>query len=226
MRRQRRSTGCRQRSATSTSIDDRSDPRSAGRVERRPRSGAARHWPTEQGRTRSSTVLRLNLLVGRADDPRPGRRGRRSRPRPSRRAGQRPSGLGERVRPSGRPSRTNDQANVHARESSAEFLARGSIRGVGHRARPRLRIDRPRDSSPRPDELHAQVRVDEAVEAAVEHGAGVADLVVGPQVLDELVGLEDVRADLAAEADLALLVVLLGEVGLALLLLAGGSAWP
>ena len=75
-------------------------------------------------------------------------------------------------------------------------------------------------------ELPAEVGVDEAVEVAVEHGAGVADLVAGPQVLDELVGLEDVGADLAAEADLALLVVLLGEVGLALLFLAGGSAWP
>ena len=68
-------------------------------------------------------------------------------------------------------------------------------------------------------QLHPQVGFDEAVEVAVEHGAGVADLVIGPQVLDELVGLEDVRADLAAEADLALLVVLLGEVGLAFLFL-------
>ena len=39
------------------------------------------------------------------------------------------------------------------------------------------------------------------------------------QVLDDLVGLEDVRADLAAEADLALLVIFLGELGLAFLFL-------
>src|SRR4051812_28540005 len=32
-------------------------------------------------------------------------------------------------------------------------------------------------------QLHPEVRLDEAVEVAVEHGAGVADLVVGPQVL-------------------------------------------
>ena len=48
---------------------------------------------------------------------------------------------------------------------------------------------------------------------------GLPDLVAGPQVLDELVRLQDVGADLAAEADLALLVVDLGELGLALLLL-------
>ena len=68
-------------------------------------------------------------------------------------------------------------------------------------------------------QLHAEVGLDEAVELAVEHRAGVADLVAGPQVLDELVRLQDVGADLAAEADLALLVVDLGEFGLALLLL-------
>ena len=68
-------------------------------------------------------------------------------------------------------------------------------------------------------ELHPQVGFDEAVDVAVEDGAGVADFVVGPQVLDDLVRLEHVRADLVAEADFALLVVLLGELGLALLFL-------
>ncbi len=66
-------------------------------------------------------------------------------------------------------------------------------------------------------ELHAQVGFDEAVDLAVEHGARVADFVVGPQVLDDLVRLEHVRADLVAEADFSFLVVLLGELGLAFL---------
>src|SRR3954471_6062811 len=66
-------------------------------------------------------------------------------------------------------------------------------------------------------ELHPQVGLDEAVEVAVEHRAGVAHLVVGAKVLDELVGLQNIRPDLAAERDFPLLVVLLGEVGLALL---------
>ena len=75
-------------------------------------------------------------------------------------------------------------------------------------------------------ELHPEVGLDEAVDSAVEHGAGVADLMAGPQILDELVRLKNVRADLIAEADVALLVILLGELGLSLLFLSCGSAWP
>src|SRR5262249_50914999 len=68
-------------------------------------------------------------------------------------------------------------------------------------------------------ELHAEVRLDEAIDLAIEHGARVADFVVGPQVLHDLVGLKHVRADLVAEADLSLFVVLLGVLGLAFLFL-------
>ena len=42
----------------------------------------------------------------------------------------------------------------------------------------------------------ADAGVDEAVDIAVEHRVGVADLEVGPQVLDHLVGVEDIGAHL------------------------------
>src|SRR3972149_1531793 len=45
--------------------------------------------------------------------------------------------------------------------------------------------------------LRQQVRVDEAVERTVEHALGVPHLEVGAMVLDELVGMEHVAADLA-----------------------------
>ena len=70
-----------------------------------------------------------------------------------------------------------------------------------------------------PGELSSQIGVDEDVEPAVENGVGVADLHLGPEVLAPLVGLEDVIADLAAEADLGFLVVSLGVFGLTLLFL-------
>ena len=44
----------------------------------------------------------------------------------------------------------------------------------------------------------ADAGVDEAVDIAVEHGVGAADLVAGAQVLDHLVGVEDVGAHLVA----------------------------
>ena len=66
-----------------------------------------------------------------------------------------------------------------------------------------------------PGELPPEVGVDEDVEPAVEHGVRVADLDLGPEILAPLVGLEDVVADLAAEADLGFFVVSLGVLGLA-----------
>src|SRR5437879_6468392 len=62
-----------------------------------------------------------------------------------------------------------------------------------------------------------EVRPDQPVEVAVHHPLDVADLEPRPMVLDELVGMERVRADLAAEGDLLLLAGELGEL-LALLL--------
>ena len=47
---------------------------------------------------------------------------------------------------------------------------------------------------------------------------GLPDFIVGPQILDNLVGLKHVRADLVPEADVALFVVFLGVLGLALFL--------
>src|SRR2546430_3454161 len=63
-----------------------------------------------------------------------------------------------------------------------------------------------------------QVGLDERVEVAIQHGLDVADLEPRPVVLDQLIGLERVRADLAAERDLLLLARELREL-LALLLL-------
>src|SRR5205823_1369394 len=63
-----------------------------------------------------------------------------------------------------------------------------------------------------------QVGLDERVEVAVQHGLDVADLEPRPMVLDQLIGLKRVRADLAAERDLLLLAGELREL-LALLLL-------
>ena len=51
----------------------------------------------------------------------------------------------------------------------------------------------------------AEVAVDEFVDVAVEHAADVARLDLGAQVLDHLVRLHHVAADLAAPADLGLL---------------------
>ena len=45
---------------------------------------------------------------------------------------------------------------------------------------------------------------EEAVDVAVEHRAGVAGFDAGAQILDHLVGLQDVGADLVAPADIGL----------------------
>ena len=57
----------------------------------------------------------------------------------------------------------------------------------------------------------------ERVEVAVEDGRGVARLVAGPEVLDHLVGMEDVAPDLVAPAGLDVLALERPELGLLLL---------
>ena len=60
------------------------------------------------------------------------------------------------------------------------------------------------DKDPKKPHTVKQVLVDEVVESAIEHGLGVTGLVLGPVVLDELVRMEDVAADLTAEPNLLL----------------------
>src|SRR2546429_8206676 len=57
-----------------------------------------------------------------------------------------------------------------------------------------------------------QIRPDQLVEVAVHHRLDVADLDPRPMVLDELVGMERVRANLAPEGDLLLGTGELGEL--------------
>src|SRR6187551_316381 len=66
--------------------------------------------------------------------------------------------------------------------------------------------------------LGEQVGMDEPVDVAVQDALGVSDLVPGPMVLDLLVGLEDVAADVRApEAGVRGHPALAGDLGLALL---------
>src|SRR3989442_7617203 len=67
---------------------------------------------------------------------------------------------------------------------------------------------------PRPQ----QIGLDEGLEVAIHDGLDVANLQTGAMVLDELVRVEGVRADLAAECDLLLVPGQLGQL-LALLFL-------
>ena len=170
--------------------------------------------PTSRAPDGPPARMELDLLIGRADDPRGivavgvalDRRGdRRRAPRPSTTAsavassGRRP---GRNV--SAQPGR-EDRAAVRARrELGVGVAAIGSAHAFF--ASPLASFIR-RYASMKPSRLPSST------------ARGLPTSWLGPQVLDELVRLEDVRADLAAEADLALLVVLLGEVGLALLFL-------
>src|SRR5262245_33887650 len=67
--------------------------------------------------------------------------------------------------------------------------------------------------------LPPQVGLHELVEVAVEDAVHVAGLVLVAEVLDHLVGLHDIRADLAAEAHRPLLAADRRQLGLALLAL-------
>src|SRR4051794_34136614 len=71
----------------------------------------------------------------------------------------------------------------------------------------------------RPARPFHQVRLDESVEITIEHPVDVADLLLGSMVLDHLIGMQHVAADLAAEgnvlfdaADLLKLLVLLADL--------------
>src|SRR5262249_48649197 len=48
--------------------------------------------------------------------------------------------------------------------------------------------------------LH-QIALDEDVDVAVEHAIHIAHLLLGPVILDQLIGMQDVAANLAAEPD-------------------------
>ena len=52
-----------------------------------------------------------------------------------------------------------------------------------------------------------QISFDEVVESAVENGVDVAGFDIGAQVFDHLVGMKNIRTDLAAPADVFLLSV-------------------
>src|SRR5829696_6473780 len=64
--------------------------------------------------------------------------------------------------------------------------------------------------------LH-QERLDEDVDVAVEHAVDVADLLLGPVIFDQLIWVQDVAADLAAEGNLLLGAADLLELRLLLL---------
>src|SRR5215203_4844296 len=73
--------------------------------------------------------------------------------------------------------------------------------------------------------LGEQIGVDEAVDVPVQDPLGVPDLVARPMVLDLLVRLEDVAADVrASEAGVGRHTALTGDLGLALLELELGEA--
>src|SRR6266498_4804566 len=76
---------------------------------------------------------------------------------------------------------------------------------------------------PLPCCLRQKVGVDEPVEVAVEDSLRVAHLVVGAVVLDELVRVEHIAANLTPEVRLLHGAALLGELGLPLLLLELGQ---
>src|ERR1041384_869112 len=61
-----------------------------------------------------------------------------------------------------------------------------------------------------------QVRLDELIDVPVEHAVDVADLLLRPEVLDELIRLQHVAANLAAERDLLLRAANLIELRLIL----------
>src|SRR5690349_15841641 len=67
--------------------------------------------------------------------------------------------------------------------------------------------------------LRREPGFDQAVQIAVQDAARVADLVLRPQVLHELIRLQDVRADLASPADVLLLARQVRLLRLLLLLL-------
>ena len=55
--------------------------------------------------------------------------------------------------------------------------------------------------------LTAQLGLDKAIEVPVHDGLDIPCFMARTEILDHLIGLEDVGADLAAESDFALLAV-------------------
>src|SRR4051794_12291383 len=65
--------------------------------------------------------------------------------------------------------------------------------------------------------LAHQIRLDEPVDVSLEHAVDVAHLLLRPMVLDQLIRVEDVAANLVAEGDVLLLAAELIELRLLLL---------
>src|SRR5438128_1800461 len=154
-----------------------------------------------------------------------------------------PVGRRRRARRSSSRSRRSPSANSpaqaaarRAREQPSEWLRRDAGGPVPARPSRRRRLQAPVDSDARvyrkprlenlPGGLLQEVLADEIVEGTVENCLRIAGFVLGAVVLDELVGVEDVAADLAAEANLLGGPALLGEFLLALLLLKLDEARP
>src|SRR5262245_56487624 len=89
---------------------------------------------------------------------------------------------------------------------SAVFAAFGSVNVVVWRL-----------GAERPARLLHQIRLDEPIDVAVEHPVDITDLLFGAVVLDELIRVQHVAANLAAERNLLLGAADLIELGLLLL---------
>ena len=156
----------------------------------------------------------LAVVAERHDAPGDADRARRPAARPRRR---RPS------RAWSGPAQWDTGKRVAERVDAARRGGRRASRGAGGPARSRGRAPRPRARPAarrtwsRLPRAREQERLDERVDVAVHHRVHVADLDVRPVVLDELVGCEHVRADLAAERDLLLVARQLLELRLPLL---------
>ena len=74
-----------------------------------------------------------------------------------------------------------------------------------------------------PGSAREKVGVDESVEVAVEDALRVPGFVIGAMVLDDLVGMEDIAADLTSEAGVLHDAALGGQLLLAALLLELGE---
>src|SRR3989440_1462120 len=114
--------------------------------------------------------------------------------------------------PNGRPPAAGRAVSSARRSRISSFASSGFTRSP----RVPLPFARPPSLSFTPADRE-QIRPDQLVEVAAHHRLDVADLDPRPMVLDELVGMERVRANLAAEGDLLLRTSELGEL-LALLL--------
>src|SRR6266540_1942956 len=124
----------------------------------------------------------------------------------------------------------HNDASSPGRDGRSEARTQGAPRLVslgaredtasGRAARPggtRLIVLEPLSLEDPPGRLRQQISANEPVEVPVQDTLGVARLVLGAVVLDELVRVEDVAADLAAEADVLRRAAFLRQLRLALL---------